>query len=97
MVGVQKSQTPFGSGVFQPWPSSIPQGWTMIRAVSAARRRLGISMMPRALYENRQARTSQVGALVVDEHGRLEAGDLADRLDELGVVGQERLRVARGA
>src|SRR5690242_1281026 len=23
-VGVQKSQTPFGSGVFQPWPSSIP-------------------------------------------------------------------------
>ena len=56
-AGVQKSQTPFGSGVFQPWPSSMPQGWTMITAVSAARRRLGISMMPRALYENRQART----------------------------------------
>ena len=48
-VGVQKSQTPFGSGVFQPWPSSMPQGWTMITAVSAARSRLGISMIPRAL------------------------------------------------
>ena len=55
--GVQKSHTPAGSGVFQPWPSSMPQGWTMMTAVSAARRRLGISMMPRALYEKRQART----------------------------------------
>ena len=35
----------------------------------------------------------QVGRLVVDQHRRLEAGDLADRLDELGVIGQERLRV----
>ena len=38
----------------------------------------------------------QVGALVVDEQRRLEPGDLADRLDELGVVGQERLRVDEG-
>ena len=46
---VQKSDTPAGSGVRHPWPSSIPQGCTMITAVSAARRWFGISMMPREL------------------------------------------------
>ena len=47
--GVQKSATPAGSGGFQPWPSSMPQGWTMMTAVSEARSRWGISMIPRAL------------------------------------------------
>ena len=68
----------------------------MIRAVSAARRRLGISMMPRALYENRQARTCRSASCVVDQQRRLEPSPLADRLDELGMVGQERLRVGQG-
>ena len=57
--GVQKSTTPLGSGVFQPHSSSTAHGWTMMTAVSFARRRLGISMMPRALYDQRQARTSR--------------------------------------
>ena len=48
-AGVQKSHTPAGSGVRQPWPSSMPQGCTMMTAVLAAFSRLGISMMPRAL------------------------------------------------
>ncbi len=49
LLGVQKSHTPAGSGVFQPCPSSIPQGWTMMRAVFSADRRFGISIMPLAL------------------------------------------------
>src|SRR5262249_34919456 len=55
--GVQKSQTPHGSGVFQPWPSPTPHGGPTMTAGAAARSRFGISMIPRALYENRQART----------------------------------------
>ncbi len=55
--GVQKSAAPAGSGVRQPCPSSMPHGCTMMTAVSAARSRFGSSMMPRALYDHRQART----------------------------------------
>ena len=58
-TGVHWKATPAGSGVRQPWPSSIPQGWTTITAVRSARRWLGTSMIPRALYENRQALTSR--------------------------------------
>ena len=54
-------------------------------------------MMPRALYENRQARTSRSASLVVDQQRRLEARRLADRLDELGVIGQQRPRVGDAA
>jgi len=68
-AGVQKPQTPAGSGVFQPWPSSMPQGWTTMPAVSAARKRFGISMMPRALYEKRQARTCRSASLSFTSNG----------------------------
>ena len=65
----------------------------MMTAVLAARSRLGISMMPRALYENRQARTSRSASVVVDQQRRLEPPHLAHRLDELGIVGQQRRRI----
>ena len=49
LAGVHWNATPAGSGVRQPWPSSMPQGWTTITAVRSARSRFGTSMMPRAL------------------------------------------------
>ena len=94
---MQKSATPAGSGVLQPWPSSMPHGCTMITAVLSARSRLGISMIPRALYENRQARTDRSAPSSFDQHRRLESPQLAHRLDELGIVGQQRRRVLRAA
>jgi len=47
--GVHWNATPAGWGVRQPWPSSIPQGWTTINAVRSLRNRFGISMIDRAL------------------------------------------------
>ena len=49
LAGVHWNATPAGSGVRQPWPSSMPQGWTTMTAVRSARSRFGTSMMPRAL------------------------------------------------
>ena len=80
----------------QPWPSSIPQGWTTMTAVRSARRWLGISMIPRALYENRQARTSR--SAPGRQPGRApRSGPSRGSARRTGVVGQDRLRGPRSA
>ena len=52
-------------------------------------------MMPRALYENRQARTCRSARAIVDQQRRFVAHRFAHRLDELRMIGQQRLWVGQ--